>query len=122
MTEPRPHYRLNKYNARKVTADGYTFDSQAEHRRYQDLRLMERAGQIECLEVHPRYVLQNAFEAGGKRYRAITMYPDFRYIEAGQTVIEDVKGGKATQTATFRLKLKLFMWQHRDVDFRLVER
>ena len=98
----------SKYNARKVDADGYTFDSKAEYRRYRELRMLEQAGEIECLQVHPKFRLLDGQDWNGKHYRPINYFADFSYREykSGKVVIEDVKG---VQTAVFRLKLKLLV-------------
>ena len=55
--------------------------------------------------------------------RAITYTADFSYVETqdGHPVVEDVKGGKATQTAVFKLKVKLLKNKYRLIDFRIVE-
>ena len=47
--------RRNKYGNKKQTADGYTFDSKAELLRYDELQLMEKAGRIYNLVVHPEF-------------------------------------------------------------------
>jgi hypothetical protein len=117
---------MTKYNARKTTVDGYTFDSKAEAARYSELRLLEQAGEIHGLVVHPRFELQPAFDRGGRRERAICYIADFQYnMEPGITIVEDVKGGKATQTEVFRLKRKMWEYQHRHdgrIVLRVVER
>lgn len=81
------------------------FDSKAEHRRYQELRALERAGTIAQLEIHPKFPL---VVHGHKicRYEA-----DFSYVvgETQARVVEDVKG---VQTASFRLKAKLLRACH----------
>lgn len=41
--------RRGKYNARKCEADGYTFDSAAEYRRYNELVLLQRTGALSDL-------------------------------------------------------------------------
>jgi hypothetical protein len=113
----------NKYNARKVTIDGIQFDSQAEARRYGELKLLERAGEISDLQCHPRFRLLDGMDWNGKHYRAVNFAPDFQYQENGKAVVEDVKGGKATQTGAFKLRMKLWINQH-DPDkweFRIVE-
>lgn len=113
----------NKYNARKCTRDGYTFDSHAERDRYCELRLLERAGEIESLTVHPVYTLQDAFMDGsGKKHRAIEFVPDFQYIDDGQTIVEDVKGGSATITPLFRVKVKMLLYQHHSIEFKIERR
>ena len=112
---------MSKYSARKVLADGHTFDSRAEHRRYQALKLLAVAGEIDQLEVHPRFELVPAFTDGqGKRHRAMTYEADFRYrdLSTFHVVVEDVKG---VRTRAFSLKHKLLMYRNRGLDFRIVE-
>lgn len=97
----------SKYGNRKVQLDGYVFDSQAEANRYCDLKLLECNGDIEGLEVHPKYLLQEGFrDCKGTWVPPITYAADFRYVEGGQSVVEDVKG---VQTEAFRLKRALFL-------------
>jgi len=102
----------NKFHAQRCEFDGMKFDSKAEMARYGELRYLEMSGHISALELQPVFLLP-----GGIRYKA-----DFRYVEDGQTVVEDVKGGKATQTRTFINKWKQVQEQHTDIDFRLIER
>lgn len=92
--------RRSKYNAKKVHADGYTFDSIQEYYRYQDLCLMEKAGAISNLVVHPKYTLK----VNGIKICDYT--PDYEYIENDKKVTEDVKS-KATITYSYKLKKKL---------------
>jgi hypothetical protein len=117
---------MTKFNNRKTERDGIKFDSLAEARRYDELKLLERAGEITDLVVHPRFELQPAFDRGGRRERAICYVADFQYnMEPGVTIVEDVKGGRATQTAVFKLKRKLWEYKHRDngrIALRVVER
>ena len=104
--------RKHKYSAVATVVDGIRFASKAEARRYQELRLLERAGEIKELELQPKYPLHapvkgrtNVFERVGE-YRA-----DFRYREGpqGLLVIEDVKG---VRTDMFRWKKKHFEIQY----------
>jgi hypothetical protein len=95
MNDQRP-----KYGNRKTEIDGYLFDSQAETRRYQELKLMQAAGEIDTLELQPVYEIMV-----GERY--ICNYrADFKYhdIKKGIAVVEDVKGYR---TPVYRLKKKL---------------
>ena len=113
-----------KYNAKKTTSDGITFDSKAEERRYQDLKVLEREGVIAGLEVHKRFLLFDAFTHNGETVRAIHYVADFAYIEGGQRVVEDVKGGKngrGTRTAVFEIKRKLFLRRYPEYELRIVE-
>lgn len=114
---------VNKYNARKVKIDGYTFDSQREAQRYGELKLMEKAGEIRALVVHPSINLQPDFMYQGKRIRGIVYELDFYYVRECNGVLidvyEDVKG---FETSSFKLKWKLLLYQYRlsPVEFRIV--
>jgi hypothetical protein len=89
---------MSKYNAIRTTIDGITFDSRAEGRRYQELRLLASAGEIADIELQPKYPLVvNGVNCG--HYKA-----DFRYKVAGVLIVEDVKGVK---TPVYQLKKKL---------------
>ena len=110
----------HKYNAKKTVVDGVTFDSTAEARRYGELKLLERAGEILNLELQPVFVLQDGFKGqDGKRVRAVKYIADFRYFDVGTSavVVEDVKG---METAVFRLKRKIFWKQYPEIDLRIV--
>ena len=109
---------MTKYHARKVTADGYTFDSQAECRAYQMFRLMEAAGEIAFLEVHPKLVLMPEVIYHGKKLRAVTYIADFKFLQNEQVVIVDVKGFR---TAAFLLKWRIAKSVYPSIDFRIVE-
>jgi hypothetical protein len=114
----------NKYHAVKVHRYGHTFDSKAEYRRYCELLLLQRAGEITDLQIHPTFTLLDGCIWNGRRFSAIKFTPDFQYRENGKIIIEDVKGGKATQTRDFKLRLRLWILNHQDDDqwdFRVVE-
>lgn len=116
--------RNGKFNARKVKADGYTFDSQVEYYHYLHLRTLAENGEITDLRVHQPFVIIDAFKHGKKRVAATKYEADFVYVDAetGRRVVDEVKGGKATQTAVFNLKWKLFLQRYgRDYDARIIE-
>jgi len=122
--KPNPRTRVTKYNAKPTVIDGYRFDSKAESRHYLYLRGELEAGYIADLEPRPKpIILIDPFiDNEGALVRAITYKPDFMYthVATGLTVIEDVKGGKATQTQLFRLKWKLLKLKYReDKTFKL---
>lgn len=87
-------------NEEKIV-DGIKFHSKREARRYRDvLKVMLAAGEIEKLELQPKFPLEingkpvkirsKGYPSGRKSsYRA-----DFRYrvVETGEVVVEDVKG------------------------------
>lgn len=111
----------HKYSAVAVQYDGYLFDSKCEAQRYQELKLLEQAGQIRHLLVHPRYCLQESFtDSAGKKQSAITYVADFKYVEipAGNWVVEDMKG---VETPVFRLKAKMFRKVYPNLDLRIIK-
>lgn len=110
--------RVSKYRNQKVLIDGRTFDSKAEAKRYQELKLMEAAGTIRDLKLQPEFQLQAAFkDCDGKRHRAINYRADFQYTDSdGNAIVEDVKGYR---TADYKIKAKLFRFLYRHL--RLVE-
>jgi hypothetical protein len=109
---------VNKYRNKKVIVDGKEFDSKKEGNRYKELRLLERAGEISNLELQPRFLLQDKFKKNGKTYRKIEYVADFKYIENGKTIVEDVKG---MQTDVFKLKHKIFEKVYPDLELRIIK-
>jgi hypothetical protein len=103
----------HKYGAKSTTVDGIRFASQKEAQRYQGLKLLERAGEIENLVLQPSFTLDvgNAAAPIGK-YKA-----DFEYFDkrTNQLVVEDVKG----------FKTPLYRWKKKHVEaqygIRIVE-
>lgn len=91
----------SKYGNRKTTVDGISFASAKEARRYADLKLLERVGEIEHLQLQPRFPLK----VDGKL--VCTYVADFQYVAKGRAIatVEDVKG---VQTEAFKIKRKLF--------------
>lgn len=78
------------------------FDSILECRRYEMLKLLQRAGYITNLKHHDKFVLIGKSEYG----REIYYEADFTYFERGELVIEDCKS-EATKTPLYRLKKRL---------------
>lgn len=113
---------MAKYHNKKVTIDGIEFDSKAEGKRYQELKLLERAGEIEDLKIHPKFRLLHGRDWNGVHYRQVNYYADFKYVdcESGKYIIEDVKG---METAVFRLKLKMLVSRldESEFEFRIVK-
>jgi hypothetical protein len=109
----------NKYNTRKVTEDGITFDSVAEWNRYMKLKLLEQYCQIEGLEVHKVFELQPSFSKGMlETIRAIKYEADFFYKEGILTVVEDVKG---VQTPEFKIKWKMMKYKYPEYTYRITK-
>jgi hypothetical protein len=94
----------HKFNAVRTEVDGVTFASKAEAKRYGELKMLEKAGKIESLELQPAYDLHAPLTTGTVRgaLKASTgalpkvgrYVADFRYCDSatGALVIEDVKG------------------------------
>jgi len=98
----------NKFKAKPTVIDDIKFASKKEARRYGDLKLLERAGEIKDLEVHPKFKLEvNGQPLMTPKGRQIRYEGDFRYREKngkGWTpVIEDVKGYVPTSGPVYRL-------------------
>ena len=105
----------SKYGAVKTTLDGITFASKKEAKRYAELKLLERAGEIEGLELQPKFALMTTLTTGtvmgagaalAGKYPVIGHYVgDFKYFDlrTTQRVVEDVKGFK---TPLYRWKKK----------------
>ena len=92
----------NKYGNRKCNG----FDSVKEYRRYQDLCLLQRAGEISDLQT------QVSFEVVPKteKFRAVKYIADFTYFDKDyKFAVEDAKGVK---TALFIVKQKLMFHVH----------
>lgn len=109
---------MNKYRNKKVIVDDYIFDSIQESKRYKELKILEKSGKIQNLELQPHFLLQESFKKNGKTYRKVEYIADFKYIEKGKTIIEDVKG---IQTDVFKLKHKLFEKRYPDLELRIIE-
>nr|DAJ77208.1 MAG TPA: Endonuclease [Caudoviricetes sp.] len=97
--------------SKKTVIDGITFDSKAEAEYYEYLKRLEKNKKIYRLRCHPTYILQEAVERHGKRYKAIKYIADFGYWddEEQMNVVVDVKGF-AMEDA--KLKRKLFVYNY----------
>lgn len=86
-------FRRSKYHAQKVKIDGFTFDSKREAAHYAELKLLEKAGHVNAIEVHPRFNLHATGSDGIKRKIGQAIL-DFRYWDAREKRRRyvDVKG------------------------------
>lgn len=103
----------SKYHSRKVTVDGITFDSAKEARRYGELKLLEKAGEIYDLQRQvPFVVIPVQRDENGKVIeREVKYIADFTYKEKGslRRTVEDTKGLK---TKEYIIKRKLMLWRN----------
>lgn len=106
---PRTRER-RKYANEPTIVDGLRFDSKAEARRWCELRILERAGEISDLRRQVRYVLvpKTARPSGGVE-REKAYVADFVYAKNGVHIVEDVKGA---EPAVWALKRALMLHVH----------
>lgn len=98
-----------KYHNVPTVVDGYAFDSQREARRWRELVLLARAGEIRELERQPVYPLHAPVRTadGALVVGAVKVsdyIADFRYRDrrlAWALIVEDAKG---VRTPVYRLK------------------
>lgn len=98
--------RRTKFGAVRTEVDGVSFASKKEARRYSELKLLERAGEIENLSLQPRFPLRV------NDCLVCTYVGDFLYGVTGDPsslIVEDVKG---VRTPLYRLKAKMFAAQY----------
>lgn len=95
--------RQHKYNAVRTSVDGISFASKKEARRYGELKLLERAGEIKNLRLQTRWPLwgYNGKELTSSNGRVLVYVSDFDYMEGRHRIIEDAKGMK---TEVYKLK------------------
>lgn len=97
-----------KYGNKRVARNGYRFDSRKEAKRYDELVLMQHAGEIYGLEVHPRFLLEvNGVYVG--RYTG-----DFSYFPRQQfkKVVEDCKSAATKRIRDWPMRKRLMLAIH----------
>lgn len=113
----------NKFGAKKILVSGEAFDSKKEYRRYCELKLLEKAGEISELERQVEYEIipaqyemiwdkrKGEYKKGKCLERKSCYVADFRYKVNGETVVEDVKGYKnhGSVWALYVIKRKLML-------------
>lgn len=101
------------------------FHSIAEMHRYQELKLLEKAGEITDLVLQPKFEVVPKTE----HERAATYTADFQYKEKHSSslspngyvykdVVEDVKSEATAKDKTYILNRKLFRQKYPDFEFR----
>lgn len=122
---------MRKYKNNPVEYDGINFDSKREAKRYAELKLLERAGEITDLQRQVKFELIPAqyetverwSDKTGKRLKdgmrllekECSYIADFVYYMDGRLVVEDVKGYRDSQSAgyaKFVIKRKLMLYVH----------
>lgn len=114
----------NKYHNMPATVNGIRFASRKEAARYQELMLLQRAGEIRNLKLQPQFTLVEGYRDArtGETVRAMRYVADFAYEEPfrgpdsltlWRTIVEDVKG---KQTTEYKMKRKLM--RERGIEIR----
>lgn len=120
-------YKRKYYNIKTKTSDGLVFDSQKEAMRWEQLLLLQKAGEITNLQRQVTYeLIPNQYETyeryskkDGKRLkdgtrlveRKVDYIADFVYtdVKTGENIVEDTKGVK---TKDYIIKRKLMSAVH----------
>lgn len=90
---------MNKYRNKKTEIDGIVFASKKEARRYSELKLLVKAGELVTFNC------QVAFQIMYEGQLICKYIADFvTYSKDGKRTVEDVKGIKTT---TYQLKKKM---------------
>ena len=117
---------MSKYHSKKVIIGDDVFDSKKEAKRYQELLLLERAGEISHLQRQVKYVLipaqkepsEQIYTRGKNRgyckpgkvlERECSYVADFVYYQDGELIVEDTKGFR---TKEYIIKRKLMLYMH----------
>lgn len=101
MGKKKGKARFQTVEPARRTMDGILFDSMKEMKRYAELKLLLRAGEISDLAIQPRFEV----EANGELFCTYTA--DFSYKEKdGTEIVEEVKSTGTAKDAAYRLRRK----------------
>ena len=104
---------MSKYSAKKITYNGEKFDSKKELRRYLELKLLERTGDIWDLQRQVRFKLIPAQrnKNGKVIERQCDYIADFVYCEGPRDgVVLTVEDTKGFRTKDYIIKRKLMLY------------
>jgi hypothetical protein len=98
----------SKYKNIKTVVDGIKFDSKKEANRYSELKMLEKAGIIEELELQPSFIICNRVKWNGRTWGTRKYKADFKYYDNTfkRMTVEDTKG---TITPLYSLKRQIFL-------------
>jgi hypothetical protein len=101
--------KKRKYRNEPVTVNGIRFDSGKEARRFGELQLLEKAGEIRSL------TRQRTFNLEVNKVKICDYRCDFEYFELDRTtgvwtwVVEDVKSDVTRKLPAYRYKKRLML-------------
>ncbi len=112
MTKKSWHqYAKRAPKEHRTSVEGFVFDSKTELRRWEYLKLLQRAGEISDLTRQETYQLSYNPGCGLKKITVmagtrVSIYtPDFNYNDkSGNEIIEDVKGYR-DEVSKFRIRV-----------------
>jgi hypothetical protein len=96
----------SKYNNKFTRVKGVLFSSKKEAKRYEQLLLLLKSGEITDLQTQVKFVLIPKTD----KFRETSYIADFTYFEGREFIVEDVKG---FITDVFKIKRKLFYYVHK---------
>lgn len=107
--------KRSKYGNRKVVRDGIKFDSEREAARFDELKVLQSAGNIRNLRLQVNFTLVEGYKTiEGKRIKPMVYRADFVYERATDpdcngTVhwLREVEDAKGMKTKDYLLKKKL---------------
>jgi len=114
--------RGNKFGAQITPCGlGHRHASKKEARRCGELHLLQRAGKISDLIVEPQFWFEiNGIVVKHPNGRRAGFKPDFSYRAPGATICEDCKGGTATRTEAYALRIAIFRALYPHIELREV--
>lgn len=108
----------NKKTSRIINREEVKFDSLKEAGRFDKLYSLLKEEKISNLTLQPKFVLQEKFtDKSGNNHRAINYVADFKYIENGIEIIEDVKSEVTRKIPLYSVKKKLLLFKYPEINF-----
>ena len=98
--------KRSKYGNKVIVVEGEKFHSIREFHRWNELKLLERAGKITHLTRQPKFLLRV------NQIVVASYVGDFSYREGGSLVVEDVKSPVTRKDPVYRLKNKMLKAAH----------
>lgn len=112
-----------KFGNKPTVVNGIKFQSRLESDRYQQLLLLEKAGEICDLTLQMEFQIFHGYRdpETGEKEKSAFYVADFVYLDckARKWIAEDTKG---VETKEFRLKWKLVKQRYPDYTFRILKR
>lgn len=99
--------RLGKYNNKRINTEDGWFDSQRELKRWEQLKLLECAGEIDRGSLKRQVKYELVPKQGAER--SVSYRADFVYKVRGKEIVEDAKGFR---DRVYKIKRRLMLWRY----------